>query len=73
VHLGDGTKAGLPDEHLVPGRGTQPCAELLGKLRAEDYRGVVVLEVNTHRAADAAQRTADLAESLAFAREHLAR
>ena len=73
VHLGDGTKAGLPDEHLVPGRGTQPCAELLGKLRADDYRGVVVLEVNTHRAADAAQRTADLAESLAFAREHLAR
>jgi sugar phosphate isomerase/epimerase len=72
VHLGDGTKPGLPDEHLVPGRGTQPCAELLGKLRAEDYRGVVVLEVNTHRAGDAAQRTADLAESLAFAREHLA-
>jgi sugar phosphate isomerase/epimerase len=72
VHLGDGTKAGLPDEHLVPGRGTQPCADLLGKLRADDYRGVVVLEVNTHRAADAAQRTADLAESLAFAREHLA-
>jgi sugar phosphate isomerase/epimerase len=72
VHLGDGTKAGLPDEHLVPGRGTQPCADLLGKLRADDYRGVVVLEVNTHRAADDAQRTADLAESLAFAREHLA-
>jgi sugar phosphate isomerase/epimerase len=72
VHLGDGTKPGLPDEHLVPGRGTQPCAELLGKLRADDYRGVVVLEVNTHRAGDAAQRTADLAESLAFAREHLA-
>jgi sugar phosphate isomerase/epimerase len=71
VHLGDGTKPGLPDEHLVPGRGTQPCAELLGKLSADDYRGVVVLEVNTHRAADAAQRAADLAESLAFAREHL--
>ena len=39
VHLGDGTKPGLPDEHLVPGRGTQPCADLLGKLRADDYRG----------------------------------
>ena len=33
VHLGDGTKPGLPDEHLVPGRGTQPCAELLGGWR----------------------------------------
>jgi sugar phosphate isomerase/epimerase len=71
VHLGDGTKAGLPDEHLVPGRGTQPCAELLRQLRADDYRGVVVLEVNTHRAAGPEQRAADLAESLAFAREHL--
>jgi sugar phosphate isomerase/epimerase len=71
VHLGDGTRPGLPDEHLVPGRGTQPCAELLGMLRTEGYRGVVVLEVNTHRAADAAQRDADLAESLAFARRHL--
>jgi sugar phosphate isomerase/epimerase len=71
VHMGDGTLPGLPDEHLVPGRGTQPCAELLGKLRAEDYRGIVVLEVNTHRAADAAQRAADLAESLAFTRAHL--
>jgi sugar phosphate isomerase/epimerase len=72
VHLGDGTKAGLPDEHLVPGRGSQPCAELLGKLRADGYAGVVVLEVNTHRAVDQAQRFADLAESLAFARQHLA-
>ena len=71
VHLGDGTKAGLPDEHLVPGRGSQPCAELLGKLRASGYQGVVVLEVNTHRAADVEQRYADLAESLAFARQHL--
>jgi hypothetical protein len=32
---------------------------------------VVVLEVNTHRAADPGQRAADLAQSLAFAREHL--
>jgi sugar phosphate isomerase/epimerase len=71
VHLGDGTKAGLPDEHLVPGRGTQPCAELLGQLTAGGYQGVVVLEVNTHRAADVAQRDADLAESLAFTRQHL--
>jgi len=72
VHLGDGTKIGLPDEHLVPGRGTQPCAELLGQLRAGGYGGVVVLEVNTHRALDRAARRSDLAESLAFARHYLA-
>jgi sugar phosphate isomerase/epimerase len=71
VHLGDGTKIGLPDEHLVPGRGTQPCAGLLHQLRASGYAGVVVLEVNTHRAASPAQRNADLAQALAFARLHL--
>ena len=68
VHLGDGTKPGLPDEHLVPGRGTQPCAELLGWLRATGYAGAVVLEVSTRRAASPADRQADLAESLDFAR-----
>jgi len=72
VHLADGTKPGLPDEHLVPGRGNQPCAELLGRLTAIDYPGVVVLEVSTRRALSPQQRFADLAESLAFARDHLA-
>jgi len=40
VHLGDGTGEGR-DEHLVPGRGTQPCAELLRSLagRGEEPRG----------------------------------
>jgi hypothetical protein len=71
VHLGDGTKAGLPDEHLVPGRGTQPCAELLSLLYTTGYQGLVVLEVNTHRALDVAQREADLAASLEFARKYL--
>ena len=38
VHLADGTgtPAGpVPDEHLVPGRGGQPCGELLGLLIAD--------------------------------------
>jgi hypothetical protein len=60
-----------PDEHLVPGRGNQPCAELLGRLSATGYPGMVVLEVNTRRALSKAEREADLAESLAFARKHL--
>jgi sugar phosphate isomerase/epimerase len=72
VHLGDGTKPGLPDEHLVPGRGTQPCAELLSWLSRMGYSGHVVLEVSTHRVATLADRQADLAESLEFARRHLA-
>ncbi len=72
VHMGDGTKPGLPDEHLVPGRGTQPCAELLGWLASSGYEGVVVLEVSTHRAATLGDRQADLAEALEFTRRHLA-
>jgi sugar phosphate isomerase/epimerase len=71
VHLGDGTKPGLPDEHLVPGRGTQPCGELLRWLSDTGYEGYVVLEVSTHRAPTFADRQADLAESLDFARRHL--
>jgi sugar phosphate isomerase/epimerase len=75
VHLADGTgmPAGpVPDEHLVPGRGSQPCAELLGHLVSIGYPGVVVVEVKTSRAPTREGREADLAEALAFARQHLA-
>jgi sugar phosphate isomerase/epimerase len=71
VHMADGTAAGLPDEHLVPGRGTQPCAALLESLGARGYSGMVVLEVNTRRAQTTEERRADLAESLVFTRQHL--
>jgi sugar phosphate isomerase/epimerase len=71
VHMADGSKPGLPDEHLVPGRGGQPCAELLQRLRSTGYAGVVVLEVNTRRALASEERQADLAEALAFTRHHL--
>ncbi|HEX4255521.1 MAG TPA: sugar phosphate isomerase/epimerase [Streptosporangiaceae bacterium] len=74
VHLADGTGSPVgpfPDEHLVPGRGSQPCAEFLQRLAATGYPGMVVLEVNTRRAVNRDERLADLAESLAFAREHL--
>jgi sugar phosphate isomerase/epimerase len=71
VHMADGTKPGLPDEHLVPGRGSQPCAELLERLGSGGYAGMVVLEVNTFRAVTSEERQADLAESLAFTRRHL--
>jgi sugar phosphate isomerase/epimerase len=71
VHMADGTAAGLPDEHLIPGHGTQPCAELLAGLGRRGYTGMVVLEVNTRRAQTTEERRADLAESLAFTRQHL--
>ena len=70
VHIADGTGLGK-DEHLVPGRGTQPCGELLEGLAGRGFDGSVVVEVNTRRAADRAEREADLAEALAFTRLHL--
>ncbi|MBW4715830.1 sugar phosphate isomerase/epimerase family protein [Saccharothrix obliqua] len=70
VHLADGT--GLPkDQHLIPGRGSQPCAELCGVLGRSGFTGQVVLEVDTRKARTAGERRELLAESLAFARTHL--
>jgi sugar phosphate isomerase/epimerase len=71
VHLGDGIGEGR-DEHLVPGRGTQPCGALLSSLASRGFTGSVAVEVATRRAASRAEREADLAEALAFARGHLA-
>ncbi len=70
VHLADGSGS-LRDEHLVPGRGAQPCGEVLGRLAEEGYGGSVVVEVGTRRL-DQEQREEDLAQALAFARLHLA-
>lgn len=70
LHLADGSGTNA-DEHLVPGRGNQPCAEILGLLGRNAFPGDVVLEVNTRRAADQAARDADLHEALVFARRHL--
>lgn len=70
LHLADGTGSVL-DEHLVPGRGNQPCGEVLDGLAASGFDGAVVVEVSTRRL-DAEQREWDLAEALAFARLHLA-
>jgi sugar phosphate isomerase/epimerase len=72
VHLADGTGTTNRDEHLVPGRGNQPCAELLEHLAVTNYPGLVVLEVGTRRALSREERRTDLAEALAFTRLYLA-
>ena len=71
IHLADGSGSAR-DEHLVPGRGNQPAGELLERLAAQGFSGTIVLEVSTRRANSRAEREADLAEALAFARLHLA-
>jgi sugar phosphate isomerase/epimerase len=72
LHLCDGT--GLPaDEHLAPGRGTQPTVEVCQMLAGSEFAGHVVLEVSTSSARSVHEREATLAESLQFARTHLLR
>jgi sugar phosphate isomerase/epimerase len=70
LHVADGTGT-TRDEHLIPGRGTEPCADVLERLAARGFDGHVIVEVNTRRALDRAEREADLAEALAFCRLHL--
>ncbi len=71
IHLTDGTGS-AKDEHLVPGRGVMRADEFLHHLARTDFSGHVVLEINTRRCANRAEREADLRESLEFARAHLA-
>lgn len=71
VHMTDGSGS-VKDEHLVPGRGSQPCAALAEHLAASGFDGSVVVEINTRRCETRSDREADVAESLAFTRLHLA-
>lgn len=72
LHLCDGNGAAT-DEHLVPGHGTQPTAEVCQMLAGSGFTGHVVLEVTTSEARTKAERDDLLTESLQFARTHLLR
>ncbi|ASK64679.1 sugar phosphate isomerase [Brachybacterium avium] len=69
LHLTDGSGKTTKDEHLPPGEGNQPCAEVLRRLANRGWEGSVLLEVTTSSNAEARERT--LRQSLAFARHHL--
>ncbi|MCW2754546.1 MAG: sugar phosphate isomerase/epimerase [Marmoricola sp.] len=71
IHMTDGSGSAR-DEHLVPGRGTQPCGEFLELLATQGFAGHIVMEINTRRAGTREAREADLLESLAFGRLHFA-
>jgi sugar phosphate isomerase/epimerase len=71
VHMTDGTGS-AKDEHLVPGRGNQPCAELLEHLADQGFSGHIILEINTRRAGSRSEREIDLLEALAFTRLNFA-
>jgi sugar phosphate isomerase/epimerase len=70
IHLADGSGA-TRDEHLAPGRGNQPCADVLTKAKSMDGVRSVAVEVGTRFAKDRDERLLDLSQSLAFARKFL--
>ncbi|MCY7412735.1 MAG: sugar phosphate isomerase/epimerase [Salinibacterium sp.] len=72
VHLTDGTVAMgegklLDDEHLVPGHGTQPVAEVLQYLATRKWNGSLIAEVNTRLCDSDDERLAMLRETRDFA------
>jgi sugar phosphate isomerase/epimerase len=75
VHLCDGSGSlddgKVFDEHLLPGRGSEPVAEVLEHLAASGWDGSVVAEVNTRKARTEQGKLELLSETLAFARDHL--
>ncbi len=70
VHLTDGIGS-LKDDHLLPGEGDQEAWALLEDLDAAGFGGQVVLEVNTSRFNNRADRERALAAALRGIREHL--
>ncbi|WP_353828834.1 sugar phosphate isomerase/epimerase family protein [Agromyces sp. SYSU T0242] len=76
VHLCDGSGAigegQIFDEHLLPGRGREPVAEVLRMLADREWTGSIVAEVNTRKAKTEDERLAMLRETVEFAREHTA-
>jgi sugar phosphate isomerase/epimerase len=74
VHLCDGSGAigegQIFDEHLLPGHGREPVAEVLEMLTARGWVGSVVAEVNTRKAKNERERLELLRETLEFARRH---
>ena len=81
VHLTDGWSNGFKDDHLIPGHGEQRVAEAMQMIGRPDFGadqyhpggfdGVVAVEVSTRAARGVGERESWLAESLAFARNHL--
>lgn len=69
LHLADGSGRTTKDEHLPPGEGNQPCAEVLRRLSNRGWEGSVLVEVTTSSKPELRERT--LRQSLDFARHHL--
>ncbi|OZE29270.1 hypothetical protein CH278_20865 [Rhodococcus sp. 05-2254-5] len=70
LHLADGRGASV-DEHLIPGHGSQPCAQVCTELVRRGFDGQAVIEINTQNARTVPERSSMLDQALQFARAHL--
>ncbi|WGD38151.1 sugar phosphate isomerase/epimerase [Lysinibacter sp. HNR] len=74
IHLCDGSgsldEGKVFDEHLLPGKGNQPVAQVLAALAASGWSGNVVAEVNTRKAKTPEERLKMLIETREFAQQH---
>lgn len=74
LHLTDGVageEGRVFDEHLLPGHGNEPVAEVLQMLAAQEWGGQVIAEIKTRQARSERDRLRLLVETVEFAREHL--
>jgi sugar phosphate isomerase/epimerase len=76
IHLCDGAgsmaEGRILDEHLIPGHGVEPVAEVLQFLGSRSWDGSVIAEVNTRSARTEDERLGMLRETREFAAGHLA-
>lgn len=75
IHLCDGRRSvddgNMHDEHLVPGRGTQPVAETLTYLVENGFTGHVIAEIGLHKIRNPQVRLDMLVETVAFAKQYI--
>src|SRR5690625_7979535 len=71
LHLADGSGKTTKDEHLPPGEGNQPCAEVLRRLANRGWQGSGLLETNTRGLGGPGGRDRVLRQYLLFGRRHL--
>lgn len=76
IHLCDGAgsmaEGRILDEHLVPGRGVEPVAEVMQYLGSRSWSGSIIAEVNTRSARTDEEKLAMLRETYEFATGHIA-
>ncbi len=71
LHLTDGSGHTLRDEHLVPGDGDQPVAEILRTLARQDWTGSVIVEIASGASRKLEAKLPAIERSLAVARREL--